>query len=62
MGEAEDDAVAARERLLVECQGLLRARDKLLQHLRQLSTEEAVPVETRLLAIARLTAAWETVT
>jgi hypothetical protein len=58
MGEAED-AVAARERLLVQCQQLLRARDLLLQRIRQMAIDEDLPVDTRLLAISRWTEPWE---
>jgi hypothetical protein len=54
----ERQAVNQDERLM-ELRGLLRARDALPQRIRMMPVDANLPVETRLLAIARWTAAWD---
>lgn len=46
------------DQLLMEACGLLRARDVLLHRIRVMAVDENLPVDTRLLAIERWTAAW----
>ena len=58
MGKAED-AVEARERLLVQCQQLLLARDVLLKRIRQMARDEDLPVDTRLSVIGNWVEPWE---
>ena len=46
------------DQLLMEARGLLRARDILLYRIHVMAVDEHLPVDTRILAIERWTAAW----